>query len=120
MPQADQGRAGYTDTNGPGERDRGTTAGGEWDNRKVPEGLKASPSGGPNGSNQLPRDKNSLSLPLLPRLAPVDFRRGLVTGNTVVVFLRHGRGTNSTARIQNASGCCAAGRQLNANLGRDA
>ena len=120
MPQADQGRAGYTDTNGPGERDRGTTAGGELDNRKVPEGLKASPSGGPNGSNQLPRDKNSLSLPLLPRLAPVDFRRGLVTGNTVVVFLRHGRGTNSTARIQNASGCCAAGRQLNANLGRDA
>jgi hypothetical protein len=50
LPQADQRRAGYTEPAVPLKETAGPTAGGEFDNIKVPEGLKASPSGGPDGS----------------------------------------------------------------------
>jgi len=82
----------------------------------VPEGLKASPSGGPEGSNQLPRDKISLSFPHALRLAPTGFRNGLVTARAAVRDSLRARGTNVTARNRNVSGCSAAGRQPNANV----
>ena len=82
----------------------------------MPEGLMSSPSGGPKGSNQLPRDKVSLSFPPAPRLAPTGFRPGLVTGMAVVVCFHLVRGTSATARSRNVSGSSAAGRRPNANV----
>jgi hypothetical protein len=84
---------------------------------KVPEGLKHSPSGGPNGSSTSPWDKNSLAFPVGARLAPTGFRRGSVTGRAVVAFFHRGRGTNATAKSWNVSGCSAVGRRPNANAG---
>ena len=91
------------------------TAGGAFRGTRMPEGLMSSPSGGPKGSNQLPRDKVSLSFSPAPRLAPTGFRPGLVTGMAVVVCFHLVRGTSVTARNRNVSGSSAAGRRPNAN-----
>lgn len=96
------------------------TTGSASRNRKVPEGLWSSPSGGPTGSNQLPRDKISLSFPLDPRLAPAGFRRGFVTGRTVAASFHRGRPTVSTVGSWNARSCCVAGRLPNVNVGSGA
>ena len=50
FPQADQRRAGYTEPAVPVNGTAGPIARGELDSTKVPEGLKPSPSGGPDGS----------------------------------------------------------------------
>jgi hypothetical protein len=86
-------------------------------NEKVPEGLMASPSGGPNGSTTSPWDKNSVAFSVGVRLTPTGFRHGSVTGRAVVASLHHERGTNATARSRNVSACSTAGRRLNANVG---
>ena len=48
--QADPRRAGYTEPTVPLNGTGGPQQDASLDRRKVPEGLKASPSGGPNGS----------------------------------------------------------------------
>lgn len=93
------------------------TAGGASRSTKVPEGLMASPSGGPKESHQLSWDKTSLSFPVGPRLAPTGSRYGLVTARAAAPYSRRGRRTNATARNRNVSGYFAAGRRPNANGG---
>ena len=88
--------------------------------QKMPEGLKASPSGGPEGSHQLPRDKISLSFPHHPRLAPTDFRHGLVIARAVAASFHRGRPITASVGSGNARGCCAAGRMPNGNGGSGA
>ena len=100
-------------------RQQGTT-GSASRNRKVPEGLWSSPSGGPKGSNQLPRDKISLSFPLHPRLAPAGFRHGFVTARAVAVCFHRGRQIIASVGSWNARSCCVAGRRPNVNVGSGA
>ena len=63
LPQADLGRAGYTEPAVPVKGTAGPTAGGEFDNTKVPEGLKTSPSGGPDGSTTSPGTRTAYRSP---------------------------------------------------------
>lgn len=71
--------------------------------------------GRPQREHHLPWDENSIIPVPGVRLAPLDFRRGLVTGRAVVGSFCRGPGINATAERRNASASCTAGRRPSVN-----
>jgi hypothetical protein len=71
--------------------------------------------GRPQREHHLPWDENSIAPLPGVRLAPLDFRRGLVTGRAVVGSSCRGPGINVTAKNRNAFASCAAGMRPSVN-----